>query len=89
MRLDRERSPIPGAADIAVEVISPSERSTDSQGKVRAYLQHGTVEVWQVYPKSRTIQVHRTEIAHTLEADATITTPLLPDFTLAVAALFE
>lgn len=87
--VDLDRTPIPGSPDIAIEVISPSERASDSQGKVRAYLQHGTAEVWQVYPTFRTIQIHRTELTHTLEADATLTTPLLPNFALPVAGLFE
>ncbi len=86
---DLDHTPIPGAPDIAIEVISPSERTTDSQEKVRAYLQHGTAEVWQVYPKSRTVQIHRAEITHTIEGSGMLSTPLLPDFTLPVAALFE
>jgi Uma2 family endonuclease len=37
-RLDPERTPIPGSPDIAIEVISPSERAFESHNKVRAYL---------------------------------------------------
>jgi Uma2 family endonuclease len=88
-RLDRDKVPIPGAPDIAVEVISPSERSSESHDKVRAYLRNGTAEVWQVYPKSRTVQIHRGELSTTLEASQQVVRDLLPGFALAVASLFE
>src|SRR6478672_761020 len=48
--LDPDKSSVPGAPDLAVEVISPSERASDSHDKVLAYLRNGTSEVWQVYP---------------------------------------
>jgi Uma2 family endonuclease len=47
-----------GAPDLAVEIISPSERPDDIQKKLREYLQHGVRMVWQVYPESREIVVH-------------------------------
>lgn len=65
-RLDPTKTPIPGAPDIAIEVISPSERAFESEAKVRAYLRGGTAEVWQVYPQSRTVQIHRGEISRSL-----------------------
>jgi Uma2 family endonuclease len=88
-RLDRDKVPIPGAPDIAVDVISPSERSSESHGKVRAYLRNGTAEVWQVYPKSRTVQIHRGELSTTLEASQQVVSDLLPGFAMAVTSLFE
>jgi len=88
-RLNWDKIPIPGAPDIAVEVISPSESASESHDKVRAYLRNGTTEVWQVYPKSRTVQIHRREVSHSLEADQHITSDLLPGFDLALSSLFE
>ncbi|MGA3039600.1 MAG: Uma2 family endonuclease, partial [Bryobacteraceae bacterium] len=38
--LDPDKTPIPGAPDIAIEVISPSERASESHDKVRAYLRN-------------------------------------------------
>jgi Uma2 family endonuclease len=87
-RLDPTKTPIPGAADIAIEVISPSERASESHDKVRAYLRNGTTEVWQVYPKSRTVLIHRGEIARSLEWSQPVETDLLPGFALEFAALF-
>jgi len=86
-RLDPTKTPIPGAPDIAIEVISPSERASESYDKVRAYLRSGTTEVWQVYPKSRTVQVHRGEIARSLERSQPVETDLLPGFALQLASL--
>jgi len=87
-RLNPDRVPIPDAPDIAIEVISPSERASESHDKVRAYLRNGTTEVWQVYPKSRTVQIHRGASARSLEWSQPIETDLLPGFTLQLASLF-
>jgi Uma2 family endonuclease len=86
--LDVDRVPIAGAPDIAVEVISPTERASDSHEKVRSYLRSGTREVWQVYPKSLTVQIHRQENSHLAERDDTITSDLLPGFQLGIRSLF-
>lgn len=45
--------------DLAVEIISPSDRDTDVQDKVQAYLDAGVPRVWVVRPPLRTITVHR------------------------------
>lgn len=88
LTVDRDKVPIPGAPDIAIEVISPSERTSDSQQKLEAYLRHGTQEVWQVYPKSKSVVIYRGAISVTLGSGRHITTPLLPGFSLAVQSLF-
>ena len=54
--LDLTKVPVPGAPDLAVEIISPSERSSDTQLKLQAYLRHGTEEVWAGLSQ---IKVHR------------------------------
>jgi Uma2 family endonuclease len=87
-RMNPDRVPIPGAPDIAIEVISPSERASESHDKVLAYLRNGTTEVWQVYPKSRTVQIHRGEASRSLEWSQPIETHLLPGFALHLASLF-
>ena len=87
--LDPDRIPIPGAPDIAIEVISPTERASESHEKVRTYLRNGTSEVWQVYPKSRTVQVHRGETSRLLEWSQPVETELLPGFALQLASVFE
>jgi Uma2 family endonuclease len=88
LSLDIKKVPVPGAPDVAVEIISPSERSFDSQQKVEAYLRHGTREVWQVYPKSKSVVIYRGGTAAMLGPGEQITTPLLPGFSIAVQSLF-
>jgi len=85
--LDLDHVPIAGAPDIAVEVISPTERASDSHEKVRSYLR-GTREVWQVYPKSLTVQIYREENSRLVECDDRVTSDLLPGFQLAIQSLF-
>jgi Uma2 family endonuclease len=47
----------PGAPDLAVEVLSPSDRYPEVQRKVQEYLDAGTRLVWVVDPESRTATV--------------------------------
>lgn len=54
---DRTR-PFPGAPDLAVEVVSPTESASELQAKIHSYLSHGTQEVWAVYPEAQEIYVH-------------------------------
>ncbi len=86
--LNPDKVPIPGAPDIAIEVISPSERASESHDKVLAYLRNGTAEVWQVYPKSRTVQIHRGEASRSLEWSQPVETNLMPGFALRLGSLF-
>jgi len=68
--------------------LPPSKRASESHDKIRAHLRHGTAEVWQVYPKSRTVQIHRGDTARILEWSQPIETDLLPGFSLQLASLF-
>jgi Uma2 family endonuclease len=86
--LDMTKVPVPGAPDLAIEVISPSERTFESQQKLDAYLRLGTREVWQVYPKSKSIMIHRGGMSTTITTGDRIETPLLPGFALDLTTLF-
>ncbi|MEX2140250.1 MAG: Uma2 family endonuclease [Pirellulales bacterium] len=48
----------PGAPDLAVEVLSPSDRSKEVKSKVAMWLSTGCRLVWVVDPKKRTVVVH-------------------------------
>ncbi|MGO4882774.1 MAG: Uma2 family endonuclease [Bryobacteraceae bacterium] len=87
-RLDPDKIPIPGAPDIAIEVISPSERASESHDKVLAYLRNETAEVWQVYPKSRTVEIHAGDTSRSLTWSQPVETALLPGFALLLDSLF-
>ena len=89
-RVDRKRIPIPGAPDLAIEVISPSERTRESRAKVDAYLRHGVAEVWQIYPDTRVLEIYKGENGRsTLSADQHVTTDLLPGFSVPLSSFFE
>ncbi|MDG3005819.1 Uma2 family endonuclease [Paludisphaera mucosa] len=49
----------PIAPDLAVEVVSPSNRRGEILEKVAEYLNAGTLVVWIVYPKKRSIAIYR------------------------------
>ncbi len=86
--IDLERW-FPGAPDLAVEIISPSESASDIAHKVEQYLRAGA-EVWVVYPRSRTVHVFEpSKSARVLEAADLLKSPaLLPGFSIRVGELF-
>ena len=47
-----------GAPMLAVEVVSPGNTAKDTQLKMKQYLEAGALEVWLVYPDTRTIYVY-------------------------------
>ena len=49
----------PCAPDLAVEVMSPSDRLADMHAKVAEYFASGARLVWIVEPATRTVYVHR------------------------------
>ena len=55
----RIREYIPGAPDLAVEVISPNDLYTEVAEKVAEYLEHGTRMVIVVNPRRSEVAVHR------------------------------
>ena len=78
-----------GAPLFAFEVVSPDDRASELNRKVRLFLQHGAVEVWLIYPDDRQAWVHRRNAreAH-LEEDA-VRSPLLPGVEIPFASIFE
>jgi len=51
----------PGAPDLAVEVLSPSDRTGEVDEKIEAWLTAGTTAVWIVDPKLRTVTVYQSD----------------------------
>jgi len=88
--VDRRKIPIPLAPDIAVEVVSPSERTSESLRKIRIYLGAGVREVWQVSAETQEILIFRGSKSNTvLEIDEILNTPLLPGWEISVREIFE
>lgn len=95
----RERVPPSGyapgfwhiAPDIAIEIISPSNRASQMQDKVLQYLEAGVPIVWIVDPGTSSIIVHfaggRSQLL--TMRDTIDGGEILPDFTLKLATLFQ
>jgi Uma2 family endonuclease len=49
------------APDLVVEIISPSDRVVDVEGKVQKYLANGTPVVWVIHPGLRSATVYHTD----------------------------
>ncbi len=87
--LDRTKNPIPGAPDIAIEIISPSERTSESNAKVVAYLKGGVTEVWQIDPETQLTQIHRGDNSRRISWQDPLESRLLPGLTLRLDRLFK
>lgn len=88
-----ERPPdtfVPLAPDLAVEVLSPTDRRPDALAKVAMYLQAGVALVWLIDPARSTVTVFRPdetiEVRH--EGDTLDGGDLLPGFSVPVAEIF-
>jgi Uma2 family endonuclease len=81
----------PGAPDLAVEVLSPSNNASEVETKVSQWLGYGTKQVWVVNPKLRIVQVYQspTNIETLIELDYLDGADILPGFRIALAELFE
>ena len=82
---------LPVAPDLAVEVVSPSDRAGAVHEKVMDYLEAGTRLVWVVHPRRRTVTVYHPDgsarVLH--EGDELDGEDVLPGFRLPVAAIFR
>lgn len=75
--------------DLAVEVISPSNKASDTHLKVTQLLNAGARLVWLVYPATRTVEAHTSAGAKTLREDETLSGgDVLPGFEIRVSDLF-
>ena len=86
-QIDPDRIPAPVAPDIAIEVLSPSERAMDVRRKVRDYLRAGTYEVWLVDHANGEVLVHTNSGIQVLQAADPVSSPLLPGFAVTVSDL--
>ena len=77
------------APDLAVEVISPSNKVADMHRKIRQLLAAGTTLVWIVHPETHTVEVHTQSGATTLEVDDTLSGgDVLPGLEIPVREIF-
>jgi Uma2 family endonuclease len=86
-----------GAPALVVEILSPGTRRVDEKIKYRLFDRAAVREYWLVDPELDLVKVFRRtsdgafpRVAElTAEAADTLTTPLLPDFALALAVFFR
>jgi Uma2 family endonuclease len=77
--------------DIAAEVISPSETPHTIHRKLKQYFAAGVKEVWLADPEDRTVEIWTGPKLpeQALTGTDSITSALLPGFTLALPELFS
>jgi Uma2 family endonuclease len=80
--------------DIAMEIISPSDRPTRWTGKLADYASVQVPELWRIDSKTETVEIHalvegRYSLQRRSEAASTVESRFLPGLALPVGALFE
>ena len=78
------------APDLAVEVISPSDRWSKVEEKVKEWLCAETFLVWVINPKGRSVHIYR-DLKHVqllMEEDTLTGEEIVPGFSLPVAEIF-
>jgi Uma2 family endonuclease len=80
----------PGAPDLAVEVLSPSDTVGEIEEKVTEWLTAGVAQVWVVSPNFRTVTVYRSAdtISVLTENDLLDGEDVLPGFQIQVREIF-
>ncbi len=85
----RKGSPVP--PDLAIEIVSPTDKQYDVTEKALAYLKAGTRLVWVIEPIAKTVMVYRSETDSTvLNYEDTLTgEDVVPGFACPVIQFFE
>jgi Uma2 family endonuclease len=90
------RANVQGAPDLAIEVLSASNRRYDEVTKRKRYEAFGVAEYWIVDPELELVKVFRRgangkfarAVEITVEAGGTLTSPLLPGLSLPIEEVF-
>jgi Uma2 family endonuclease len=75
--------------DLAVEIISPDEKSEEMMDNADEYLEQGARMVWLVFPQKREVWVCTGPNAYHRVRDVLTAPDLLPGFELPVSKIFE
>ncbi|MCY3978633.1 MAG: Uma2 family endonuclease [Chloroflexi bacterium] len=83
------RSPLHVAPDLAVEIISPSNKAEDIEKKIEQLFDAGTSLIWIVYPDLQRVAVHASDGTFKLkESDTLSGGDVLPGFEVLVSDIF-
>jgi Uma2 family endonuclease len=95
LRMERARvinpdQDIPGAPDLAIEVVSPSDKVLDLHRKIRQYFAAGAVKVWVIDPihKFAEIWMPPGRVVRTVSEDEHLESSLIPGFSLRLGEIF-
>lgn len=83
---------VQGAPDLVVEVLSETTAKTDRSIKLKLYARYGVREYWLIDPDMCTAEIYRQgtqglEQVATLQSSDSLTTPLLPGFSVRLSQL--
>jgi Uma2 family endonuclease len=81
----------PGAPDLAVEILSPSNTRGEIDGRLKDFFESGTQIAWIINPDDECVEVCRSPIRRSLVATGGLLDgeDLLPGFTYPIADLFK
>jgi Uma2 family endonuclease len=81
----------PAAPDLAVEVLSPGDRTGEVDAKIDAWLDAGCVAVWIVNPKQKTVTIYlsRTNVQVKVAGDVLQCDSVVPSFACSIDELFR
>ena len=85
---------VQGAPDLVVEVLSATTAEIDRTTKMKLYARYGVQEYWMIDPEECTAEIYRREAGGfervaSLEGSDSLTTPLLPGFSVSLRKLAE
>ena len=89
-RVERTTGYLSGSPDLVVETLSPSDRISEVEEKVAAWLEGGARLVWVVSPKLHTVTVYRsfTDIVTLTEKDRLDGGDVVPGFVMNISEIF-
>ncbi|NJM41348.1 MAG: Uma2 family endonuclease [Anaerolineae bacterium] len=87
----RSKSYLDVVPELVAEVLSPDDRWTDVEQKLRDYFAAGVKLAWVINPETRSVFVYRSiKTSQVLEETDTLTgEDVLPGFSVKIADLFE